>query len=127
MNELEDKYMLVMLDKGLSFFSICNQGSGNEARALPTGQTQDLECGLIISSIGYKSLPIDPTVPFDPRTSTVPNEMGRVSQTEGKCKTSVGIESKQSTSMTSCIPNVLPDGSNYHYLTISPSNCVTES
>lgn len=59
------------------------EGSGDEARALPTGQTQDLECGLLISSIGYKSLLIDPSVPFDPRTSTVPNEMGRVSDTSG--------------------------------------------
>ncbi|KAB5555777.1 hypothetical protein PHYPO_G00038020 [Pangasianodon hypophthalmus] len=59
------------------------EGSGEEARALPTGQTQDLECGLLISSIGYKSLPIDPSVPFNSRTSTVPNEMGRVSHTGG--------------------------------------------
>ncbi|TSL04198.1 NADPH:adrenodoxin oxidoreductase, mitochondrial [Bagarius yarrelli] len=59
------------------------EGSGEEARAVPTGQTQDLECGLLISSIGYKSLPIDPSVPFDPHTSVVPNDMGRVSQTAG--------------------------------------------
>ncbi|KAK3560025.1 hypothetical protein QTP86_033817 [Hemibagrus guttatus] len=59
------------------------EGSGEDARALPTGQTQDLECGLLISSIGYKSLPIDPSVPFDPHTSTVPNDMGRVSHTAG--------------------------------------------
>ncbi|KAF7705560.1 NADPH:adrenodoxin oxidoreductase, mitochondrial [Silurus meridionalis] len=59
------------------------EGSGEEARALPTGQTQDVECGLLISSIGYKSLPLDPTVPFDPRTFTVPNNMGRVLHTAG--------------------------------------------
>ncbi|XP_026988585.1 NADPH:adrenodoxin oxidoreductase, mitochondrial isoform X1 [Tachysurus fulvidraco] len=59
------------------------EGSGEKARARPTGQTQDLECGLLISSIGYKSLPIDSSVPFDPHTSTVPNNMGRVSHTAG--------------------------------------------
>lgn len=76
----------------LSCFScICTQGSGEDARALPTGQTQDLECGLLISSIGYKSLPIDPSVPFDPHTSTVPNDMGRVSHTAGKRKVRVGV------------------------------------
>lgn len=71
---------------------IFTQGSGEEARALPTGQTQDLECGLLISSIGYKSLPIDSSVPFDPHTSTVPNNMGRVSHTAGKRKISVGVQ-----------------------------------
>lgn len=65
------------------FFCFFAQGSGEEAQALPTGQTQDLECGLLISSIGYKSLPIDPIVPFDSHTSTVPNEMGRVLHTQG--------------------------------------------
>ncbi|KAM9463294.1 NADPH:adrenodoxin oxidoreductase, mitochondrial isoform 1-T2 [Clarias gariepinus] len=59
------------------------KGSGEEARALPTGLTENLECGLLISSIGYKSLPIEHSVPFDPHSSTVPNDMGRVSQTAG--------------------------------------------
>ncbi|XP_017338880.1 NADPH:adrenodoxin oxidoreductase, mitochondrial isoform X6 [Ictalurus punctatus] len=68
---------------GVRFSINTLEGSGEEARALPTGQTQDIECGLLISSIGYKSLLIDPSVPFDPRTSTVPNEMGRVSDTSG--------------------------------------------
>ncbi|KAF5909074.1 NADPH:adrenodoxin oxidoreductase, mitochondrial, partial [Clarias magur] len=59
------------------------KGSGEEVRALPTGQTEDLECGLLISSIGYKSLPIENSVPFDPASSTVPNDMGRVSHAAG--------------------------------------------
>ncbi len=60
------------------------QGSGEGARAEPTGQTEDVDCGLIISSIGYKSIPIDPAVPFDPRRAIVPNEMGRVQDTAGQ-------------------------------------------
>ncbi|XP_067225333.1 NADPH:adrenodoxin oxidoreductase, mitochondrial isoform X2 [Chanodichthys erythropterus] len=59
------------------------EGSGDGARAVPTGQIEDVECGLIISSIGYKSIPIDPTVPFDPRKAIVPNDMGRVLDTAG--------------------------------------------
>ncbi|XP_056126637.1 NADPH:adrenodoxin oxidoreductase, mitochondrial [Rhinichthys klamathensis goyatoka] len=59
------------------------EGSAEGTRAVPTGQLEDLECGLIISSIGYKSFPIDPAVPFDPRRAIVPNAMGRVQDTTG--------------------------------------------
>ncbi|XP_036427990.1 NADPH:adrenodoxin oxidoreductase, mitochondrial [Colossoma macropomum] len=59
------------------------EGSGEDAKAVPTGQMEDLECGMVISSIGYKSLPIDPCVPFDPRSAIVPNNMGRVKDTAG--------------------------------------------
>ncbi|XP_051530865.1 NADPH:adrenodoxin oxidoreductase, mitochondrial isoform X1 [Myxocyprinus asiaticus] len=59
------------------------EGSGEVARAVPTGQLEDLECGLIISSIGYKTIPIDPDVPFDPRRAIIPNDMGRVQDTTG--------------------------------------------
>ncbi|XP_027132539.1 NADPH:adrenodoxin oxidoreductase, mitochondrial-like [Larimichthys crocea] len=37
-------------------------------------------CGLVIS---YKSLPIDPSVPFDSRKAIVPNNMGRIQQAAG--------------------------------------------
>ncbi|XP_056324938.1 NADPH:adrenodoxin oxidoreductase, mitochondrial isoform X2 [Danio aesculapii] len=59
------------------------EGEGEGARSVPTGQLEDVDCGLIISSIGYKSLPIEPTVPFDPRKAIVPNDMGRVQGAEG--------------------------------------------
>lgn len=48
-----------------------------------TGEVEDVTCGLVISSIGYKSLPIDPLVPFDPHKAIVPNTMGRVHQATG--------------------------------------------
>lgn len=48
-----------------------------------TGEVEDVTCGLVISSIGYKSLPIDPVLPFDPRRAIVPNDMGRVQQAAG--------------------------------------------
>uniref|UniRef100_A0A8B9JES3 NADPH:adrenodoxin oxidoreductase, mitochondrial n=1 Tax=Astyanax mexicanus TaxID=7994 RepID=A0A8B9JES3_ASTMX len=58
-------------------------GSGEDAKAVPTGQMEDLECGMVISSIGYKSLPIDPCVPFEHRGAIIPNDMGRVLDTAG--------------------------------------------
>nr|XP_020661971.1 NADPH:adrenodoxin oxidoreductase, mitochondrial isoform X1 [Pogona vitticeps] len=54
------------------------EGSRDTAKAVPTGEIEELKCGLILSSIGYRSLPIDPAVPFDPKQGTIPNNMGRV-------------------------------------------------
>ncbi|XP_029933660.1 NADPH:adrenodoxin oxidoreductase, mitochondrial [Myripristis murdjan] len=59
------------------------EGSGEGASAVPTGEVEDVPCGLVISSIGYKSLPIDPLLPFDSRKAIVPNTMGRVQKTAG--------------------------------------------
>ncbi|XP_069563585.1 NADPH:adrenodoxin oxidoreductase, mitochondrial [Brachyistius frenatus] len=59
------------------------EGSGDGARAVLTGEVEDVTCGLVISSIGYKSLPIDPLVPFDSRKAIVPNSIGRVEQATG--------------------------------------------
>ncbi|XP_074475247.1 NADPH:adrenodoxin oxidoreductase, mitochondrial [Sebastes fasciatus] len=59
------------------------EGSGEGARAVLTGEVEDVPCGLVVSSIGYKSLPIDPSVPFDSRKAIVPNNMGRVQQAAG--------------------------------------------
>lgn len=63
--------------------ALCHQGSGEGARAVLTGDVEEVSCGLVISSIGYKSLPIDPLVPFDSRKAVVPNTMGRVHQAPG--------------------------------------------
>ncbi|CAJ1081140.1 NADPH:adrenodoxin oxidoreductase%2C mitochondrial [Xyrichtys novacula] len=59
------------------------EGSGESARAVLTGEVEDVTCGLVISSIGYKSLPIDASVPFDSHRAIVPNIMGRVQQATG--------------------------------------------
>lgn len=62
---------------------MCDQGSGEGAQAVLTGEVEDVACGMVISSIGYKSLPIDPSVPFDSHKAIVPNNMGRVQQAAG--------------------------------------------
>lgn len=54
------------------------EGVGEATRAVPTGETEDLPCGLVLSSVGYKSRPIDPSVPFDPKLGVIPHTEGRV-------------------------------------------------
>ncbi|XP_039082550.1 NADPH:adrenodoxin oxidoreductase, mitochondrial [Hyaena hyaena] len=54
------------------------EGVGEAARAVPTGEMEDLPCGLVLSSVGYKSRPIDPSVPFDAKLGVIPNVEGRV-------------------------------------------------
>ncbi|XP_036755877.2 NADPH:adrenodoxin oxidoreductase, mitochondrial isoform X3 [Manis pentadactyla] len=59
------------------------EGFGEAAKAVPTGDTEDLACGLVLSSVGYKSRLIDPTVPFDPKLGVIPNVEGRVVDVPG--------------------------------------------
>ncbi|XP_035696059.1 NADPH:adrenodoxin oxidoreductase, mitochondrial-like [Branchiostoma floridae] len=59
------------------------EGSDSSARAVPTGETEVLSCGLVLRSIGYKSEPIDDTVPFDSQKGVIPNEAGRVTGCKG--------------------------------------------
>ncbi|XP_030064188.1 NADPH:adrenodoxin oxidoreductase, mitochondrial [Microcaecilia unicolor] len=59
------------------------EGSGESAVAVPTGEFENVECGLILSSIGYKSLPIAPSLPFDAKQGIIPNSMGRVHNVPG--------------------------------------------
>ncbi|NXM72433.1 ADRO protein, partial [Serilophus lunatus] len=59
------------------------EGSGDSAKAIPTGDVEELECGLVLSSIGYRSLPLDPAVPFDTKQGIIPNSSGRVEGVPG--------------------------------------------
>nr|KAF6456028.1 ferredoxin reductase [Rousettus aegyptiacus] len=59
------------------------EGVGEATWAVPTGDTEDLPCGLVLSSVGYKSRPIDPSVPFDPKLGIIPNMEGRVVDVPG--------------------------------------------
>src|SRR4051794_25043787 len=47
-------------------------------RALPTGEKELVECGIVFRSVGYRGVEL-PGVPFDERSGTIPNERGRVS------------------------------------------------
>ena len=46
-------------------------------RAVPTGETETLECGIVFRSVGYRGVPL-PGVPFDDARGTIPNEGGRI-------------------------------------------------
>jgi ferredoxin/flavodoxin---NADP+ reductase len=46
-------------------------------RAVPTGDTETLECGIVFRSVGYRGVAL-PGVPFDEGRGTVANENGRV-------------------------------------------------
>jgi ferredoxin/flavodoxin---NADP+ reductase len=53
-----------------------NELDENE-RAVSTGETETLECGLVFRSVGYRGVEL-PGVPFDEGSGTIPNEAGRV-------------------------------------------------
>jgi ferredoxin--NADP+ reductase len=46
-------------------------------RARATDATEEIECGLVLRSVGYRAVPL-PGVPFDQRNYVLPNERGRV-------------------------------------------------
>ena len=52
------------------------------ARAIDE-DTEIIECGLVLRSVGYRAVPL-PDVPFDERYSVLPNEAGRVLDTDGE-------------------------------------------
>ena len=54
-----------------------------EMKAIRTGELEDRECGLVLRSIGYKSLPME-GVPFDARQGRVPNSYGKILDSEGQ-------------------------------------------
>src|ERR1700729_1630540 len=51
-------------------------------RAEPTGETEDIDAGLVMRAIGYRGIAL-PGVPFDDRSATIPNEGGRVVTFDG--------------------------------------------
>ncbi len=46
-------------------------------RARDTGEREEIECGLVLRSIGYKGVGLE-GLPFDPGRGVIPNESGRV-------------------------------------------------
>ncbi|KAG2377541.1 hypothetical protein C9374_009057 [Naegleria lovaniensis] len=49
-----------------------------EPKAVGTGIFEEIECDLVFKSIGYKSVNVDPEIPFDLKKGVVVNEHGRV-------------------------------------------------
>jgi ferredoxin/flavodoxin---NADP+ reductase len=60
-------------------------GDNGRVRAEPTGETEEVECGLVLRSIGYRGTPLA-GIPFDDRRGLIRNEDGRVVSEEGVCR-----------------------------------------
>jgi ferredoxin/flavodoxin---NADP+ reductase len=52
-------------------------------RAVPTGEEEVIECGLVLRSIGYRGSPLD-DIPFDERRGLIRNTGGRVCGEDGE-------------------------------------------
>lgn len=52
-------------------------GEGGQVTAQATGDVEELACGLVFRSVGYRGSPVE-GLPFDDRSGTVPNVAGRV-------------------------------------------------
>jgi len=48
-----------------------------DGRAVPTGERETIECGVVFRSVGYRGVPL-PGVAFDEASATIPHEGGRV-------------------------------------------------
>jgi ferredoxin--NADP+ reductase len=48
-----------------------------DGRAVPTGETEMIPCGIVFRSVGYRGVPLA-GLPFDERSCTIPNDRGRV-------------------------------------------------
>jgi adrenodoxin-NADP+ reductase len=59
------------------------EGPLEQRKAVGTGSYETQECGLILTSIGYKSVPIE-GVPFDARQGRVPNRYGKIVEGENE-------------------------------------------
>ncbi|KAG0008764.1 hypothetical protein BGZ80_003075, partial [Entomortierella chlamydospora] len=59
------------------------EGENNNRKAVPTGEKETLDCGLVFRSIGYKSVGIK-DVPFDERKGVIPNMDGKVLDADQK-------------------------------------------
>ncbi|HEY2630874.1 MAG TPA: FAD-dependent oxidoreductase [Solirubrobacteraceae bacterium] len=60
------------------------QATDTGLRAVPTGETEKMETGIVLRAIGYRGVAL-PGVPFDERSATIPNDAGRIRGEDGVC------------------------------------------
>lgn len=58
------------------------EGSAGMQKARPTGEAFDIDCDLLLRSIGYRGVPFK-GLPFDDRSGTIPNDKGQVIRMDG--------------------------------------------
>ncbi|KAG0721263.1 NADPH:adrenodoxin oxidoreductase, mitochondrial [Chionoecetes opilio] len=54
------------------------EGKEGQQRAVATEETETLECGLVLRSVGYRGHALNAALPFDSHTATIANMEGRV-------------------------------------------------
>jgi ferredoxin--NADP+ reductase len=59
------------------------RGDDGRLRAVPTGEEEVIECGIVLRSIGYRGRPLD-DIPFDERRGLIRNTGGRVCGEDGE-------------------------------------------
>ncbi|XP_790150.2 NADPH:adrenodoxin oxidoreductase, mitochondrial [Strongylocentrotus purpuratus] len=65
-------------------FDVCELENVNgEEKLVKTGESETIPCGLVLRSIGYKSVQVDDFIPFDHQKGVVKNELGRVEGIQG--------------------------------------------
>ena len=63
----------------LGINELCPKGKWNENQSISdTGIVETIECGLILRSIGYKSIAVEPGIPYDEKQGIIPNESGKI-------------------------------------------------
>jgi ferredoxin/flavodoxin---NADP+ reductase len=58
-------------------------GDDGRLRAVSTGLEEEIECGLVLRSIGYRGRPLE-GIPFDERAGVIRNDGGRVCDEQGR-------------------------------------------
>jgi ferredoxin/flavodoxin---NADP+ reductase len=58
-------------------------GDDGRLRAVSTGLEEEIECGLVLRSIGYRGRPVE-GIPFDERAGVIRNQAGRVCDERGE-------------------------------------------
>jgi ferredoxin--NADP+ reductase len=61
------------------------EGEDGRLRAVPTGEEEVIECGLVLRSIGYRGRPLA-GIPFDAGRGLIRNTGGRVMDDDGHCR-----------------------------------------
>jgi ferredoxin--NADP+ reductase len=60
------------------------QATNTGLRAVPTGETETMDTGIVLRAIGYRGVAL-PGVPFNERSATIPNDGGRIRGEDRVC------------------------------------------
>jgi ferredoxin--NADP+ reductase len=61
------------------------EGDDGSIRPRPTDETEEIDCGLVFRSIGYRGTPLE-GIPFDEGRAVIPNDRGRVTEPDGEAR-----------------------------------------